>query len=103
MSKIFTKDEIVKLNLLLDETLDQADKSQLIACIKMLGTAVASLKIKYDADEASVPDMFKKLVEKIESQSDVDTFPEEVGLVMSKTVVECATAMAVTKQLKVES
>ncbi|MBF0263987.1 MAG: hypothetical protein HQL46_01850 [Gammaproteobacteria bacterium] len=93
MSKIFTKEEILKLNSLLDETLQQADKEQLIACVKILGTAVASLKVKFNANEESVPEIFKDLVAKVQDNE----FSEELGKIMSKTVVECATAMAVTR------
>ena len=94
MSKVFTKEEILKLNTLLDDTLQQADKEQLIACVKILGTAVASLKVKFNADEESVPEIFKDLVTKVQANE----FSEELGQIMSKTVVECATAMAVTRQ-----
>jgi len=94
MNKQFSKEEITHLNSLLDETLANADKEQLIRCIKMLATAVASLKIRYQADEEKVPEIFKQLL----TQVDDDDISVEVGQIMSKTIIECATAMAVAKK-----
>jgi len=96
MNKKLTQQDLTKLNTLLDETLQQADKQQLITCIRMLGTTVASLKIKYQADEEKIPQDVKKLVSDMEQ----DSLSDELTEVLSKSIIECATAIAVVKQTK---
>jgi len=95
MNKKLTHQELLKLNNLLDDTLQQAGKEQLINCIRILGTTVASLKIKYQADEEKIPQDVKKLVTDMEQ----DVLSEELSEVLSKSIVECATAIAAVKQI----
>lgn len=95
MTKQLSKDDILRLNGLLDETLQQADKEQLIACIRLLGTSVASLKIKYQADDEQMPQVLKALVEQGENDEELS---DELAEVMAKSIVECATAIAVAKK-----
>jgi hypothetical protein len=98
MNKKLTHDDLSKLNSLLDDTLQQADKTQLINCIRILGTTVASLKIKYQADEEKIPQDVKKLVTEMEQGS----LSDELSEILSKSIIECATAIAVVKQVKDE-
>lgn len=93
MNKQLTHQELSKLNMLLDDTLQQAEKDQLIACIRILGTTVASLKIKYQVDEKKVPQDVKKLL----SDMQQDALSDELSEVLSKSIIECATALAVVK------
>ena len=94
MNKKLTHQDLIKLNTLLDDTLQQAEKQQLINCIRILGTTVASLKIKFKADEEKIPQDAKKLLVDMEQ----DTLSDELSEVLSKSIVECATAIAVVKQ-----
>jgi len=92
--KQLSLDDITRLNLLLDDTLQQASKEQLAVCIKLLGTSLAHLKIKYDVDEDKNTQDFSDFVQELESESLSDDFNE----LAAKTIVECATAMAVAKK-----
>ncbi|MFK5892720.1 MAG: hypothetical protein QM504_05825 [Pseudomonadota bacterium] len=96
MNKKLTHQDLLKLNSLLNDTLQHADKDQLINCVRILGTAVASLKIKYKADEEKIPQDVKKLVSDMEQ----DSLSDELSEVLSKSIIECATAIAVVKQAK---
>jgi hypothetical protein len=96
MNKKLTHQDLTKLNTLLDDTLQQADKEQLINCIRILGTTVASLKIKFQADEEKIPQEVKKLV----SDMQQDHLSDELTEVLSKSIVECASAIAAVKQAK---
>lgn len=93
-TKTLDKNEILRLNGLLDETLQQADKEQLIACVRLLGTSVASLKIKYHADDEAMPHVLKQFVDELEN----DSISDELAEVMAKSIIECATAIAVAKK-----
>jgi len=93
-NKTLSKDEILRLNGLLDDTLHQADKEQLIACVRLLGTSVASLKIKYQTDDEVMPQVLKQFVGELES----DSISDELVDVMAKSIIECATAIAVAKK-----
>lgn len=93
-TKILNKEEILRLNGLLDETLQQADKEQLIACVRLLGTSVASLKIKYQADDEAMPQVLKEFVDELQN----DSISDELAGVMAKSIIECATAIAVAKK-----
>ncbi len=92
--KKLSLDDITRLNLLLDDTLKQASKEQLATCIKLLGTSLAHLKIKHQVDEDKNTQSFSAFVEELENDSLSDEFNE----VAAKTIVECATAMAVAKE-----
>ena len=85
--------KLIQLNSLLNDTLQQSDKQQLIDCIRVLGTTIASLKIKYKVDEEQFPEDVKNLLSNIEQ--DQDSLPDDVSEVLSKSIVECATAIAV--------
>lgn len=91
-----SRDDILHLYSLLDETLQQAEREQLIACIKILGTAVASLKIRFNANEEQFPELFKQLLTQLEA----DNINPDTAEIMQKSIIECATAIAVTQQIK---
>ena len=55
-------EDISRLNLLLDDTLQQASKEQLATCIKLLGTSLAHLKIKHKVDEDKNAQAFSNFV-----------------------------------------
>ena len=97
-TKQLSKEEILRLNGLLDDTLQQADKEQLIACVRLLGTSVASLKIKYQADDEAMPQVLKQFVNELEN----DSMSDELSQVMGKSIIECATAIAVAKKAVTE-
>ncbi|MCP3851166.1 MAG: hypothetical protein GY694_13140 [Gammaproteobacteria bacterium] len=92
--KKLSLDDITRLNVLLDDTLNQASKEQLATCIKLLGTSLAHLKIKYNVDEDKNAQTFSGFVEELES----DSLSNEFNDLAAKTIVECATAMAVAKE-----
>ncbi len=87
--------KLIELNHLLNDTLQQSDKQQLIDCIRVLGTTIASLKIKYQVNEEQFPEDVKNLVSNVEQNE--DELSDEVSEVLSKSIVECATAIAVVK------
>ncbi|MCU7801311.1 MAG: hypothetical protein KZQ70_14560 [gamma proteobacterium symbiont of Lucinoma myriamae] len=91
--KDLTLEDISRLNLLLDDTLKQASKEQLASCIKLLGTSLAHLKIKYQVDEDKNAQVFSDFVQELEN----DSLSNEFNELAAKTIVECATAMAVAK------
>ena len=94
MTKPVSQDELFRLNSLLDDTLQQADKQQLISCVRILSTTVAKLKIKYKADEENFPIEVKKMVSDLEQ----DLISPELSAILSKSIIECATAIAVAKK-----
>ena len=91
--KKLSMDEITRLNSLLDDSLNQASKEQLATCIKLLGTSLAHLKIKYQVDEDENAKNFSGFVEQFQSEA----MSDELNELASKTIIECATAMAVAK------
>jgi hypothetical protein len=91
--KKLSLDDVTRLNVLLDDTLNQASKEQLATCIKLLGTSLAHLKIQYQVDEDKNTQSFSDFVNELENDSLSDEFNE----LAAKTIVECATAMAVAK------
>ncbi len=91
--KKLSLEDISRLNVLLDDTLHQASKEQLATCIKLLGTSLAHLKIKHKVDEDKNAQAFSGFVNELENESLSDEFNE----LAAKTIVECATAMAVAK------
>ncbi|MFK5984340.1 MAG: hypothetical protein QM479_02790 [Pseudomonadota bacterium] len=100
MTTKVTQQDIAKLNTLLNDTLQQAEKDQLISCVRILGTAVASLKIKYQVNEENFQDDFKNMVADMQQTDDMDESKSElVNQVLSKSIVECATAIAVAKNI----
>lgn len=92
--KKLSLEDITRLNVLLDDTLNQASKEQLATCIKLLGTSLAHLKIIHNVDEDKNTQTFSDFVQELESESLSDEFNE----LAAKTIVECATAMAVAKE-----
>ena len=96
--KQLSLEDISRLNLLLDDSLKQASKEQLATCIKLLGTSLAHLKIKHKVDEDKSAQAFSDFVQELENESLSNEFNE----LAAKTIVECATAMAVAKEAKVE-
>jgi len=91
-------EDITKLNGLLDDSLHQASKEQLAICIKLLGTSLAHLKIKYQVDENENTKDFSSFVQELEGQEqDESLLKNEFNELASKTIVECATAMAVAR------
>lgn len=91
-------EDISKLNGLLDDSLHQASKEQLAICIKLLGTSLAHLKIKYQVDENENTKDFSSFVQELEGQEQDDSLlKNEFNELASKTIVECATAMAVAR------
>lgn len=94
--KKLSLEDISRLNLLLDETLNQASKEQLATCIRLLGTSLAQLKLKYQVDDDQSAKTFSNFVHELEKDSLSDEFNE----LAAKTIVECATAMAVAKEGK---
>ena len=97
--KQLSLDEITRLNGLLDDSLHQASKQQLATCIKLLGTSLAHLKIKFNVDDNENTKDFAVFVQDLEKQlSDNTSTPDEFNKIASKTIVECATAMAVAKE-----
>lgn len=91
--KTLSLEEIGRLNQLLDESLSEANKEQLATCIKLLGTSLAQLKIQYQIDENRNAQTFSGFVKNLEQ----NTINQEVSELAAKTIVECATAMAVAK------
>jgi len=103
--KELSLDDIKRLNSLLDDSLNQASNAQLATCIKLLGTSLAHLKIKYNVDENENAKDFSDFVQNLESAQDLaedvlDTqlLNNNFNNLASKTIVECATAMAVAKE-----
>ncbi len=96
--KKLSLDDVTRLNVLLDDTLHQASKEQLATCIKLLGTSLAHLKIQYQVDEDKNTQSFSGFVKELENDSLSDEFNE----LAAKTIVECATAMAVSKGANAE-
>ena len=97
--KQLSLEDITRLNSLLDDSLQQASKQQLAICIKLLGTSLAHLKIKYQVNENENTKEFSGFVENLENQQmEADTLNNEFNELASKTIVECATAMAVAKE-----
>ncbi len=94
--KKLSLEDITRLNVLLDDTLNQASKKQLATCIKLLGTSLAHLKIKHQVDEDKNAQAFSAFVQELENES----VSEEFNELAAKTIVECATAMAVAKEQK---
>lgn len=92
--KKLSLEEISRLNMLLDDSLNQATKEQLATCIRLLGTSLAQLKIKYQVNEDQSTKVFSEFVNELENDSLSDDFSE----LAAKTIVECATAMAVAKE-----
>ncbi len=100
MAKTVTQQDISKLNSLLNDTLQQADKEQLINCVRILGTAVASLKINNQVDEEKFQHEFKNLVSHMQDDEKDESKVEKLNQVFSKSIIECATAIAVAKNIK---
>ena len=104
--KALSFDDISRLNLLLDDTLKQASHEQLATCIKLLGTSLAHLKNKYVIDEDKNSSEFSSFVSELENDAQGDTQRDaqrdaqrdEFKDLAAKTIVECATAMAVAKE-----
>ncbi|RKZ95115.1 MAG: hypothetical protein DRQ43_05880 [Gammaproteobacteria bacterium] len=96
--KQLSLEDISRLNLLLDDTLQQVSKEQLATCIKLLGTSLAHLKIKYKVDEDINTEAFSGFVQELENETLSDDFNE----LAAKSIVECVTAMAVVKEGKIE-
>ncbi len=96
--KQLSLEDITRLNLLLDDTLQQASKEQLAVCIKLLGTSLAHLKIKHAVDEDKNTQVLSDFVQELENELLSDEFNE----LATKTIVECATAMAVAKKENIE-
>ncbi|MCK5647470.1 MAG: hypothetical protein KAI22_01200 [Gammaproteobacteria bacterium] len=94
--KKLSLEDITRLNVLLDDTLNQASKKQLATCIKLLGTSLAHLKIKHQVDEDKNAQAFSAFVQELENES----VSEEFNELAAKTIVECATALAVAKEQK---
>ena len=92
--KKLTIDDLTRLNTLLDDSLQQASKEQLSICIKLLGTSLAQLKIKYQVNEDLTARNFYDFVKELEESKPSD----ELNELATKTIVECATAMAVAKE-----
>lgn len=91
-------EDITRLNDLLDDSLQQASKEQLAICIKLLATSLAHLKIKYQVDENENTKEFSGFVHDLEGQEQgSNSLDNEFYELASKTIVECATAMAVAK------
>jgi hypothetical protein len=88
--------KLIELNHLLNDTLQQSDKQQLIDCIRVLGTTIASLKIKYQVNEEQFPEDVKNLVSDVEQNE--EELSDEVSEILSKSIVECATAIAVVRK-----
>ncbi|MCU7833772.1 MAG: hypothetical protein KZQ83_00860 [gamma proteobacterium symbiont of Taylorina sp.] len=108
--KQLSMEDISRLNALLDDSLNQASKEQLAVCIKLLGTSLAHLKIKYKVDENENAKDFSHFIQDLEGAQELTEAPEnklltnEFNNLASKTIVECATAMSVAKEgLKKES
>ncbi len=95
--KPLSLEDITRLNLLLDDTLIQASQAQLATCIKLLGTSLAHLKIKYNVDEDKNTQALSAFIKELEN----DALSNEFNDLAAKTIVECATAMAVAKETKV--
>ncbi len=92
--KKLSLEDISRLNRLLDDSLHQASKEQLATCIRLLGTSLAQLKIKHYVDDDQNARDFSSFVNELENGSLNDEFNE----LATKTIVECATAMAVAKE-----
>ncbi len=92
--KKLSLEDISRLNMLLDDSLHQASKEQLATCIRLLGTSLAQLKIKHNVDDDQNARDFSSFVNELENDSLSDEFNE----LAAKTIVECATAMAVAKE-----
>ena len=92
--KKLSMDDISRLNSLLEDSLNQASKQQLATCIRLLGTSLAQLKIKYQVDEDQSAQIFSAFVKELEN----DAVSSEFNELAAKTIVECATAMAVAKE-----
>ena len=92
--KKLSLDDISRLNTLLDESLQQSSKAQLATCIRLLGTSLAQLKLKYQVDEDQSAKALSGFVQELEQ----DSFSQEFNELAAKTIVECATAMAVAKE-----
>lgn len=90
------RNEILRLNHLLDQTLAQTDRDQLVRCTRILATMVASLKIRYQDDDKTLPETVKRLVNDMEKGESND----ELDILLSRTIVECATALAVSATTK---
>jgi hypothetical protein len=96
--KKLSLEEISRLNILLDDSLNQASKKELASCIKLLGTSLAHLKIKHKVDEDKVAKNFLGFVQELENESLSDEFNE----LATKTIIECATVMSVIKEADTE-
>jgi hypothetical protein len=94
--KKLSLEDISRLNLLLDDSLQQASKEQLATCIRLLGTSLAQLKLKYQVDDDQSAKDFSGFVEELEN----DTLSDEFNELAARTIVECATAMAVAREKK---
>lgn len=92
--KKLTLEELRRINALLDESLQQASKEQLVTCIKLLGTSLAQLKIRHQVDDDSAAEKFYHFVQELEESK----LSDELNELATRTVVECATAMAVAKE-----
>ena len=92
--KKLSLEDISRLNQLLDESLQQASKEQLATCIRLLGTSLAQLKLKHKVDDDQNARDFSSFVAELES----DALSDEFNELAAKTIVECATAMAVAKE-----
>ncbi len=92
--KKLTIDELKRLNTLLDESLQQASKEQLVTCIRLLGTSLAQLKIRYQVDDDLAAQNFYDFVKELEESK----LSNELNELAGKIIVECATALAVAKE-----
>ena len=104
LMKKLSLEDITRLNGLLDDSLHQASNEQLAICIKLLGTSLAHLKIKYKVDEDENTKVFSTFVQELEQQNvehqglGNDVMSDEFNDLAAKTIIECATAMAVAKE-----
>ncbi len=92
--KKLSLEDISRLNTLLDDSLQQASKEQLATCIRLLGTSLAQLKLKHQVDDDQNAQDFSSFVQELEN----DSFSDDFNELAAKTIVECATAMAVAKE-----
>ena len=76
--KKLTIDDLTRLNTLLDDSLQQASKEQLSICIKLLGTSLAQLKIKYQVNEDLTARNFYDFVKELEESKLSEIFKGEI-------------------------
>ena len=97
--KNLSLEELQNLNQLLDESLQQASKEQLVTCIKLLGTSLAHIKIQHRIDDDKNAQQLSHMVSELERMGmEQQPFETNLNELASKTIVECATAMAIVKK-----